>query len=138
MEAMKTKRRKASVTGFLAKIADKQRQSDARTLLKLMHEASGEKPTMWGSSVIGFGNYHYRYASGREGDWFLTGFSPRKAALTIYLVSRPEQHPGLMAKLGKYKTGVGCLYIRRLEDIHLPTLRQLIRQSVGVMRKSRR
>jgi len=135
MEAMKTRRGKASVSGFLAKITDKKKQADARALLKMMQEASGEKPTMWGSSVVGFGSYHYKYASGREGDWFLTGFAPRKQAFTVYLMSRPERHPDLMAKLGKYKTGVGCLYIQKLEDIHLPTLKKLLRDSVKAMRK---
>jgi hypothetical protein len=137
MEEMKTRRKRASVAGFLATIKDKSRQADARALLKLMQEASGEKPVMWGNSVVGFGDYHYKYASGREGDWFLSGFSPRKDALTIYLSSHPGSHPELMAKLGKYKTGVGCIYIKRLDDIHLPTLKRLIRDSVRMMRKSR-
>jgi hypothetical protein len=85
---------------------------------------------MWGPAMIGFGSYHYKYASGREGDWFLTGFSPRKEALTLYIMSGFSQDDALLKKLGKFKTGKACLYIKKLEDVHLPTLEKLIRRSV--------
>lgn len=88
---------------------------------------------MWGSSIVGFGSYHCKYESGREGDWFLTGFSPRKQNLTLYLMAEFEQYPELLKALGKYKTGKSCLYINRLEDIHLPTLKKLVQQSVKHM-----
>ncbi len=93
---------------------------------------------MWGSSIVGFGNYHYKYESGREGDWFLTGFSPRKQNLTLYIMPGFAQYDELMKKLGKHKTGKSCLYIKSLEDINLPTLKQLIQQSVKHMTKTKK
>jgi hypothetical protein len=95
-----------------------------------MREITGEEPAMWGSSIVGFGSYHYVYASGREGDWFLTGFAPRKQALTMYIMSGFSEYDELLEKLGKFKTGKACLYVKKLDDIHLPTLKKLIRQSV--------
>lgn len=91
---------------------------------------------MWGSSIVGFGSYHYRYESGREGDWMLTGFSPRKQALTLYMMGGFQRHDELMNKLGKYKTGKSCLYVKKLEDIDLDVLRQLVAESVDYMRQS--
>ena len=137
MDGLKTRRNRASVNAFLARIKDEQQRRDAMVILRIMQDATGEKPTMWGRSLIGFGSYHYKYASGREGDWFLTGFSPRKGSLSLYLMSGLRHRTELLGKLGKYKTGVGCLYIKRLEDIHLPTLKKLIGVSVEAMRKPR-
>jgi hypothetical protein len=104
--------------------------------LDIMRKATGAEPKMWGSSIVGFGAYHYRYANGREGDWFLTGFSPRKQNLTLYIMGGFEQHAELLKSLGKHKTGKGCLYINRLDDIDLPTLRKLVKRSVQHMRKT--
>jgi hypothetical protein len=130
MAELKTKPSDASVERFVAAIRDEARRADCRALLRLMKGATGSPPRMWGSSVVGFGDYHYRYASGREGDWFLTGFSPRKQDLTLYIMGGFENHRDLMEKLGKFKTGKGCLYLKRLDDVHLPTLKKLIRRSV--------
>ena len=94
------------------------------------------KPEMWGSSIVGFGSYHYKYASGREGDMPLTGFSPRAQNLTLYIMGGFENYRKLMENLGRYKTGVGCLYLKRLDDVHVPTLRKLIRASVGATLKA--
>jgi len=98
-----------------------------------MKEATQAEPLMWGDAIVGFGNYHYRYASGREGDWFLTGFSPRKQNLTLYIMSGFEQYDTLLGKLGKHSTSKSCLYIKRLDDIDLPTLSDLVRRSVEHM-----
>jgi hypothetical protein len=126
------------VNDFIAAIADERRRKDCRTLLKLMREATGAKPVMWGPSIIGFGQYHYRYASGHEGDCFLAGFSPRKQALSVYIMAGFDGFPELMNKLGKYKTGKSCLYVKSLDDVDLPTLRALIVRSVRQMRKAHR
>jgi hypothetical protein len=131
----KTKSNRRSVETFLKRIPDEGQRRDCQTLVEWMGEASGEEPVMWGASVIGFGKYHYRYASGREGDWFVVGVSPRKQNLTLYLMNGVGQQRELLAKLGKHKIGVGCLYIKSLDDVHRPTLRQLIRKSVKEMRK---
>lgn len=130
MAELKTKKTKASVTTFLDKITDEQRRKDCQTVLKLMKEATGEEPKMWGSSIVGFGTYHYRYASGREGDWPIIAFSPRKTDLTLYIMPGFEKFESLMAKLGKYKTGVSCLYIKKLDDVEIPVLKKLIAKSV--------
>jgi hypothetical protein len=100
-----------------------------------MEEATGAKPKMWGPAIIGFGSYHYKYDSGREGDWLLTGFSPRKNDLTLYLMMGFEQHRELMQQLGKHKTSKSCLYIKRLEDVHVPTLKKLIKASLKQLRE---
>jgi len=127
---LKTKKTEASVTKFLASIEDEKKRKDSRAVLKMMKEITGDKPKMWGTAMIGFGSYHYKYASGQEGDWFLTGFSPRKQALTLYIMSGFSKYDALLNKLGKFKTGKACLYIKKLEDVHLPTLEELIRRSV--------
>ncbi len=95
-----------------------------------MKEATKSPPKMWGSSIVGFGSYHYKYASGREGEWPLTGLSPRKRNLTLYIMDGFEGYDELLPKPGKHTTGKACLYIKRLEDVHLPTLREIVRQSV--------
>ena len=118
----------ASVEEYLANIADESRRKDCQALTKLMATVMNEKPRMWGPGIVGFGKYQYKYESGREGDWFKTGFSPRKNALTLYGLGVQSQ-PALMSKLGKFKTGKGCLYIRQLSDVDLGVLEKLIQQS---------
>jgi hypothetical protein len=137
MAELKTKRTKASVKDFLAKVKDERKRRDSQVLVRLMQQVSRAKPEMWGSSIIGFGTYHYKYASGREGDWPVVGFSPRAQNLTLYIMPGFERFPDLMRKLGKYKTGKSCLYINRLEDVDLPTLKKLVRASLKVMSKYR-
>ncbi len=136
MADVKTKKNRASVQQFLAGVENEKRRKDARAVLKLMREVTGEKPAMWGPSIVGFGSYHYRYESGREGDWMLTGFSPRKQALTLYIMGGFPRHDALMKKLGKYRTGKSCLYVNKLEDIDLEVLRELVADSVAYMRET--
>jgi hypothetical protein len=136
MAELKTKQNDQSVEAFLNSVTDEKKRQDSLTILNLMEEVTGAEPKMWGASIVGFGNYHYTYASGREGDWFLAGFSPRKQNLTLYIMAGFEQYDSLMNKLGKYKTGKSCLYIKKIEDIDLETLRELVRQSVDHMVKS--
>lgn len=135
MAELKTKPTGASVKEFLNQIPNKDRRDECLVIAKIMEEATGAKPKMWGTSIVGFGDYRYKYASGREGDWMMTGFSPRKNELTLYLMMGFEKHRELMAQLGKHRTGMSCLYIKRLEDIHLPTLKKLIKASVKQMRE---
>jgi len=121
------------VEGFLTGIADEQRREDSRRLCAMMQEITGEPPTMWGAGIIGFGTYHYRYASGHEGDSALASFAPRRQHLAIYLVSEFEsRHRSVLARLGPHKSGKGCLYIRRLGDVDRDALRELIDRSVRV------
>lgn len=129
MAELKTKLNDGSVTEFLNSVEHKKRREDSFKVLALMSNVLNEEPKMWGSSIIGFGNYHYKYESGREGDWFVAGFSPRKQSLTLYIMSGFEQYDALMEKLGKYKTGKSCLYINKLEDVDLDVLRELVKQS---------
>ncbi len=135
MAELKTRKNDASVEDFLNSVEDEQRRNDCWTVVKLMRDAAKAEPAMWGSNIVGFGSYHYRYASGREGDWMLVGFSPRKQNLTLYIMSGFDGYETLMTKLGKYKTGKCCLYLKRLEDVHLPTLKKLIQQSVKSLKK---
>ena len=133
---LKTQKNTRSVSDFLNKIPDPQKRKDAKTILKLMKEVTKEKPVMWGTSIVGFGDYHYKYASGREGDWMITGFSPRKQNLTVYIMpgySFPE-YKELLKKLGPHSLGRSCLYIKHLDDIHLPTLKKLIAQGYRDMK----
>ena len=130
MAELKTKPTQASVKEFLNQIPDKERRDDCFALAKMMEEITGEKPKMWGPSIIGFGTYHYKYESGREGDWPKAGFSPRKKDLTLYIMMGFEKQPELMKRLGKHSTSKSCLYIKRLSDIHIPTLKKLIKSSV--------
>jgi len=125
----------APVEEFLARVPDGQRRQDARRLCEMMQQITGEAPVMWGSSIIGFGTYHYRYASDREGDSALASFSPRSQHLAIYLIGEfVSRHRSVLARLGPYKTGKGCLYIRRLDDVDHDALRELIDRSVRVRR----
>ena len=126
MAALKTKERKASVAAFLARIPDAQRREEALRVAAMMKAATKTEPKMWGTTIVGYGAQHYKYESGREGDWFRIGFSPRKEALTLYITSGFEQYPELMAKLGKYKTGKSCLHIKRLTDVDGLVLKQLV------------
>ena len=126
----KTTPTKESVTEFLNKIPDLGRREDCLALARIMEEITGSKPQMWGPSIVGFGSYHYRYASGHEGDSPITGFSPRKQDLTIYVMMGFAKYDALMKLLGKYRVGKSCLYIKRLSDIHQPTLKKLLKTSV--------
>lgn len=135
MGELKTQRTKASVSAFLNAVADDQRRADCKAVSKLMQEITGEKPAMWGASLVGFGSYHYVYASGQSGDWPLVAFSPRKQNLTLYIMAGFDGYPELMAKLGPHSTGKSCLYVKRLSDLHQPTLKKLITQSVKHMKK---
>ena len=130
MSENKTKATSASVDAYIEAIADPARQADCRALVRLMRSITGERPAMWGGSIVGFGSYHYKYESGREGDSCLTGFSSRKDAISIYLSCLPK-HEAFLAKLGKHKLGKGCLYIRHLSDVDLKVLEQLIVGSVA-------
>ena len=125
----------ASVEGFLARVPDERRREDARRLCAMMQEVTGEPPVMWGTSIIGFGTYHYRYASGHEGDSALAGFSPRSQHLVIYLASEfGDRYQPVLARLGPHKAGKGCLYLRRLGDVDHDALRELIDRSARVHR----
>lgn len=126
----KTKPTKEKVTDFLNRVSDDARRADCFAVAKMMEEITGSKPQMWGPSMVGFGTYSYKYASGHSGDWPLAAFSPRKTDLTIYLSVAFEKKEELLSQLGKHKTGKSCLYIKRLADVHLPTLRKLIKASV--------
>jgi hypothetical protein len=124
-----------SVEGFLARVPDEQRREDARQLCAMMQEITGEPPAMWGSSIIGFGTYHYRYPSGREGDSALASFSPRRQNLAVYLVGEfGNRHQSALARLGPHQAGKGCLYIKRLDDVDQDALRELIDRSARVRR----
>lgn len=133
MAELKTKENDASVEVFLQGVADPRQREDAFRVMELMREVTGETPKMWGGSIVGFGSYHYKYSSGREGDMCLTGFSPRKGTLALYIMAGFERYGPLLQKLGKHKTGKACLYIKRLDDVDLPTLRELVRASVAHM-----
>ena len=135
MAENKTKANKTSVTEFLSTVTHEQKRKDSETLVALFEKLIGEPAVMWGSSIIGFGQYHYKYASGREGQFMLAGFSPRKNALTIYIMTGLSQYADLLAQLGKYKTGKSCLYIKKLEDIDIDVLSQLILHSVDAVKK---
>lgn len=129
MADMKTKPTERDVHDFLASVDDKQR-TDCQTLVELMQSVTGEEPKLWGPSMVGFGEYHYVYESGREGDWFLTGFAPRKQNISIYIMAGFDRYEELTAKLGKYKTGKSCLYVKSLADVNVEVLRKLIGASV--------
>jgi len=125
----------ASVDAFVAAIDDPVKRRDSESLITLMRRVSGEAPAMWGSAMIGFGRYHYKYESGREGDAFVVGFSPRKAALTLYLMLGLGDHGELLGRLGKHTTGKGCLYVKRLADVDETVLEELVTKSVAAMRE---
>jgi hypothetical protein len=136
MAELKTKPTGQDVTEFLNSVPDERKRQDCFAVLELMREVTGEEPKMWGSSIVGFGSYHYKYASGREGDAALTGFSPRKQNLTLYITAGFEQYDDLMQKLGKHTTGKSCLYVKRLSDIDTGVLRELVQKSVDHMKRT--
>jgi hypothetical protein len=127
---VKTKVNDASVTDFLNSVEDEQKRRDCLEIARIMEQATKAQPKMWGTSIVGFGSYHYKGASGREGDWMLIGFSPRKQNLTLYLPGGLEQHQGLLNKLGKHTTGKGCLYVKRLSDVDVDVLKQLMTEAL--------
>ena len=133
MGGTRTVETSASVTTFLRGVKDAARRADAERVLAIMQRVSGEVPRMWGPAIVGFGRYHYRYDSGREGDFLRMGFSPRAQALTLYLMGGFPRFDTLMAQLGKYTTGQSCLYIKRLSDVNLSVLEDLIRASWAYM-----
>ena len=135
MTELKTKPNEQSVEDFLKKVENPSKRNDSFEILKIMKEVTQQKPVMWGNSIVGFGSYHYKYASGREGDWPLTGFSPRKQNLTIYIMPGFEKYDDLLKNLGKFKTGKSCLYIKKLQDIDIDKLRELIIESVNYMKE---
>ena len=137
MAEMKTRATRSSVPAFLAKVADSERRRECEVVSALMERVTGERPVLWGSSIIGFGRYAYVYESGRSGEWPIVGFSPRKTDLTLYLMPGTAKFPELMAKLGKHRTGKSCLYIKRLSDVDLKVLERLIRKSVEAMEPQR-
>lgn len=129
MADLKTKPTETSVEEFLQGIADEKKRQDSSTLLEMMKQVTGLQPRVWSSNMVGFGDHHYKYASGHEGDTFLVGFSPRKEALTLYLTLGFGGYEDLLEKLGKYKTGKGCLYIKRLEDVDASVLKEMVTRS---------
>jgi len=132
---LKTQATGRSVDKFLQGIKDEGAREDCMTLAKVMTQVTRSAPRMWGPSIVGFGEYKYRYPNGREMEWFLAGFSPRKQSLTLYLMGGFSESGDLMQKLGKHKTGKSCLYIKAIDDVHLPTLKKLIKQSVDRVKK---
>jgi hypothetical protein len=125
-----------SVDAFIDQVQDERKREDSRTIMKLMNRVTNEAPVMWGTSIVGFGSYHYRYESGREGDMPIVGFSPRAQNLTLYIMDGFDEYNLLLEKLGKHKTGKSCLYIKRLEDVDMDVLERLVTESVEHMRKT--
>lgn len=136
MAELKTKRNQGNVEAFLDSVANEKRRQDSFAVLALMEQVTGKKPEMWGDSIVGFGSYDYKYASGREGTWFLVGFSPRVQSLTLYIMAGFDNYDKLLGKLGKHTTGKSCLYIKKLEDVDMDVLKDLVRQSVEHMQKT--
>lgn len=133
MAELKTRPTDESVQSFLEGVENPKRKEDSFRILELMKEVTGEEPRMWGDSIIGFGSYRYKYKSGREAEWMLTGFSPRKQNLTLYIMSGFDDYDELLGKLGKYKTGKSCLYINKIEDVDQEVLKKLVKQSADHM-----
>ena len=134
MAGVKTKRTEASVDTFIADVENDAKRTDSKEVIEMMQAATGEPPKMWGSSIVGFGSYHYKYESGREGDWMLCGFSPRKQSLVLYIMPGFQSYDKFMEKLGKHTTGKSCLYIKKLDDVDRSVLKKLIEASVAEMR----
>jgi len=134
MAELKTKVNDRSVVDFLKGVPDERKRQDSFTILEIMQQVTGEEAKMWGDSIVGFGSYHYRYASGQEGDWLLVGFSPRKQNLTLYIMPGFDQYGELLQRLGKFSTGKSCLYIKKLGDVDQAVLKDLVHQSVEHMR----
>jgi len=136
MVELKTRPTDASVEEFLAAVEHPQRRADGFELLRLMKEVTQEEPVMWGTSIIGFGNYHYKYASGREADWLKVGFSPRKRSLSVYLVLDMDEISDLREELGKHRVGKGCLYINKLSDVDIEVLKKIIKRSYEALERN--
>lgn len=132
---LKTQRTRSSVKSFLESVPDERKRQDCFAVSEIMQDITGEQPAMWGKSMVGFGSYHYKYASGQEGDWPLVAFAPRKDSLTLYIMPGFKDYGALLEKLGKHKKGMSCLYIKSLDDVHVPTLKTLVRQSVKHMKQ---
>jgi uncharacterized protein YdhG (YjbR/CyaY superfamily) len=130
---LKNKRNKGDVKAFLNGVTDEKKRQDSFAIVELMKQITEKGPEMWGDSIVGFGSYHYKYASGREGDWFLTGFSPRKQNLTLYIMAGFDEYDQLLNKLGKHSTGKSCLYIKKAEDVDMDVLKELVQKSVEHM-----
>ena len=137
MAEIKTKPTAVSVKDFIAAVPDEQKRRDSKVLVDMMQKITKEKPKMWGPSIIGFGSYHYKYESGHEGDMCITGFSPRKAAISVYILMGFNKSPELMKKLGKYKMGKSCLYVKKLSDIDTKVLEELIEESVKYIKNKK-
>ena len=135
MTELKTRENDASVLDFLSTVEDESKRDDCFEILKMMEEATGAPPRMWGSSIIGFGSYHYKYASGQEGDWMRIGFSPRKQNIALYFMAGVEKHPELLKKIGKYKIGKSCFYIKRLDDVDRKALRKMMVDNLMELKK---
>jgi hypothetical protein len=135
MSSNKTVETDASVDAFIDSVEDERKRRDSRELRAMMQDITGSEARMWGSSLVGFGSYHYKYASGREGDFFITGFSPRKSALTVYIMPGFDGFADQLEKLGPYKTGKSCLYLKSLNAVDREVLEKIIRDSVRVMRQ---
>ncbi len=135
MAELKTRQNNASVAAFLGAIEDRRQRADARKIAAMMRAATGSRAKMWGTAIVGFGSYHYKYASGREGDWHLVGFSPRKQNISVYIMPGFSRYEHLLEELGEYKTGKSCLYIKRLADVDEKILEELIVDSVKHMRE---
>ncbi len=134
MAQNKTKRNDGDVLAYLQSVANERRREDSLVVLEMMGAVTGLPAEMWGTSIVGFGSYHYKYASGREGDFMLTGFAPRKQALTLYIMGGHERYAELFARLGKHRRGKSCLYINKLADVDLAVLHEIIAESVAFMR----
>ena len=135
MSELKTMQNDGDVDAYLDSVENPNRREDARRILVLMREITGEPPRMWGSSIVGFGSYHYTYASGREGDWPVVGFAPRKRNLVLYIMPGFARYESLLARLGKHRTGKSCLYVNKLDDIDPDVLEELVRESVEEMKR---
>jgi hypothetical protein len=131
MAELKTRKNERSVEAFLNLVEDQKKRQDCFTVLELLKQVTGAEPEMWGTSIVGFGTYHYKYESGREGDWLVTGFSPRKQDITLYLMTGFTPNGALLEKLGKHKMGKSRMHIKRLEEIDLQTLKEMITQAVN-------
>ncbi|OWY24984.1 DUF1801 domain-containing protein [Sphingobacteriales bacterium UPWRP_1] len=135
MSELKTKPNNQSVADFLNAVTDATQKQDCIAICTLMQEVTGHQPKMWGTAIVGFGSYHYKYASGQQGDWMLAGFSPRKQNLSIYLMSGFEPLQAQLQQLGKHKTGKGCLYIKKLSDVNMEVLKEMVAISVKVLKE---
>ena len=135
MSELKTRQNDGDVDAYLDSVENPRRREDARQVLTLMREITGDAPRMWGSSIVGFGSYHYTYASGREGDWPVVGFAPRKQNLVLYIMPGFAGYEALLARLGKHRIGKSCLYVNKLDDIDAGVLEELVRESVADMKR---